>query len=148
MNAVTLLEDEHVTLKRMLRELDATTERAVKTRTELLEKVTDALRAHETIEEELFYPALKRHPKAKDIVLEGIEEHNVVDILLGELATLAVDDEAWGAKAGVMIANIQHHIEEEEDDMFVKARQVFSAEELRDLGEAMAARRAEVKAMG
>lgn len=148
MNAVTLLEDEHVTLKRMLRELDATTERAVKTRTELLAKVTDALRAHETIEEELFYPALKRHPKAKDIVLEGIEEHNVVDILLGELATLAVDDEAWGAKASVMIENIEHHIGEEEDDMFVKARQVFSAEELRELGEAMAARRAEVKAMG
>jgi len=148
MNAVTLLEEEHVTLKRMLRDLDATTERAVRTRTELLAKVTDALRAHETIEEELFYPALKRHPRAKDIVLEGIEEHNVVDSLLGELATLAVDDEAWGAKASVMIENIEHHIEEEEDDMFVKARQVFSAEELRDLGEAMAARRAEVKAMG
>jgi len=146
MNAVTMLEDEHVALKRLLRELDATTERAVKTRTELLSRVTDALLAHETIEEELFYPALKRHPRAKDIVLEGIEEHNVVDSLLGELTTLAVDDEKWGAKAGVMIENIEHHIEEEETDMFVKARQVFSPVELRELGEAMVARRAEVKA--
>lgn len=146
MNAVTMLEDEHVALKRLLRELDATTDRAVKTRTDLLARVTDALIAHETIEEELFYPALKRHPRAKDIVLEGIEEHNVVDQLLGELATLAVDDETWGPKAGVMIENIEHHIEEEEGEMFVKARQVFSTVELRDLGAAMEARRAEVKA--
>lgn len=146
MNAVTLLEDEHVSLKRMLRELDDTTDRAIKTRTELLTRVTNALRAHETIEEEIFYPALKEHPRAKDIVLEGIEEHNVVDRILGELVTLAVDDEQWGAKASVMIENIEHHIEEEESDMFVKARQVFSLVELRELGVRMAARRSEVNA--
>ena len=148
MNAVTMLEDEHTSLKRLLRELDATTDRAVKTRTELLARVVDALRAHETIEEEIFYPALKEHPRAKDIVLEGIEEHEVVDRILGELATLAVDDERWGAKAKVMIENIEHHIEEEEGDMFVKARQVFSLVELRDLGQRMVARRAEVTRAG
>jgi hemerythrin-like domain-containing protein len=148
MNAVTMLEDEHASLKRLLRELDATTDRAVKTRTELLVRVIDMLRAHETIEEEIFYPALKDHPRAKDIVLEGIEEHNVVDRILGELATLAVDDETWGAKASVMIENIEHHIGEEEDDMFVKARQVFSLTELRELGDKMAARRAEVNRAG
>jgi hemerythrin-like domain-containing protein len=148
MNAVTMLEREHVTLKRLLRDLEATTERAVRTRTELLERITDALVAHEAIEEEIFYPALKQHPKAKDIVLEGYEEHGVVDILLGELATVPVDDETWGAKAKVMIENVEHHIGEEEDDMFVKARQVFSRTELRDLGETMAARRAEIAAAG
>ncbi|HYK94726.1 MAG TPA: hemerythrin domain-containing protein [Candidatus Dormibacteraeota bacterium] len=148
MNAVTMLEDEHASLKRLLRELDTTTDRAVKTRTELLDRVTDMLRAHETIEEEILYPALKEHPRAKDVVLEGMEEHNVVDRILGELATLAVDDETWGPKASVMIENIEHHIEEEEDDMFVKARQVFSLVELRELGERMAARRAEVNRAG
>jgi hemerythrin-like domain-containing protein len=144
MNAVTMLEDEHVELKRLLRDLEATTERAVKTRGALIRRVQDALVAHETIEEEIFYPALKQHPKAKDIVLEGYEEHDVVDILMGELLTLPVDDETWGAKAKVMIENIEHHIGEEEDDMFVKARQVFSRSELSDLGDAMAARRTEV----
>jgi hemerythrin-like domain-containing protein len=146
MNAVTMLEQEHVALKRLLRDLEATTERAVRTRAELLGRITDALVAHEAIEEEIFYPALKQHPKAKDIVLEGYEEHGVVDILLGELATVPVDDETWGAKAKVMIENIEHHIGEEEDDMFVKARQVFSRTELRELGEAMAVRRAEIAA--
>jgi hemerythrin-like domain-containing protein len=143
-NAVTMLEEEHVVLKRLLRDLEPTTERAVKTRAELIRRIRDALVAHETIEEEIFYPALKQHPKAKDIVLEGYEEHGVVDLLMGELLTLAVDDETWGAKAKVMTENIEHHIEEEEEDMFVKARQVFSRAELSELGEAMAARRAEV----
>ena len=143
-----MLEEEHVILKRLLRELEPTTERAVKTRAELIGRIRDALVAHETIEEEIFYPALKEHPKAKDIVLEGYEEHGVVDILLGELVTLAVDDERWGAKAQVMIENIEHHIDEEEDDMFVKARQVFSRSELGELGERMSARRAEVTRAG
>jgi hemerythrin-like domain-containing protein len=144
MNAVTMLEEEHVVLKHLLRELEPTTERAVKTRAELIRRIGDALVAHETIEEEIFYPALKQHPNAKDIVLEGIEEHGVVDLLMGELLTLPVDDETWGAKAQVMTENIEHHIKEEEDDMFVKARRVFSRTELTELGEAMAARRAEV----
>jgi hemerythrin-like domain-containing protein len=144
MNAVTMLEEEHVVLKHLLRELEPTTERAVKTRAELIRRIGDALVAHETIEEEIFYPALKQHPNAKDIVLEGIEEHGVVDLLMGELLTLPVDDETWGAKAQVMTENIEHHIEEEEDDMFVKARRVFSRTELTELGEAMAARRAEL----
>jgi hemerythrin-like domain-containing protein len=144
MNAVTMLEEEHVVLKRLLRELEPTTERAVKTRATLIRRIRDALVAHETIEEEIFYPALKDHPKAKDIVLEGYEEHGVVDILVGELLTLPVDDEVWGAKAKVMIENIEHHIGEEEDDMFVKARQVFSRSELTELGDRMAERRAEV----
>lgn len=144
MNAVTMLEEEHVALKRLLRELEPTTERAVKTRAELIRRIRDALVAHETIEEEIFYPALKDHPKAKDIVLEGYEEHGVVDLLMGELMTLPVDDETWGAKAKVMTENIEHHIGEEEDDMFVKARQVFSRAELTELGDRMVARRSEV----
>jgi hemerythrin-like domain-containing protein len=146
MNAVTLLEEEHRELKRLLRDLEPTTERAVKTRAELYERIHRALTAHEQIEEEIFYPALKEHPKARDIVLEGIEEHGVVDSLLRELEDVAVDDETWGPKARVMIENIEHHIEEEEDDMFVKARQVFEPAELKALGAAMAARRAELLA--
>jgi len=144
MNAVTMLEKDHVALKRLLRELEPTTERAIKTRADLFRRLREALVAHETIEEEIFYPALKGHPLAKDIVLEGYEEHGVVDILLGELATTPVDDETWGAKAKVMTENIEHHIEEEEDDMFVKARHVFSRAELNQLGEEMTARRSEI----
>ena len=114
MNAITMLEDDHREVERMLDELEPTTERAIKTRTELFERLKEALSVHEIIEEEIFYPALREHPKAKDIVLEAYEEHNVVDSILGELERLPVDDETWGAKAMVMIENLRHHIEEEE----------------------------------
>ena len=141
MNAITMLEDDHREVKRMLDELEPTTERAIKTRTELFESLKEALTVHEVIEEEIFYPALREHPKAKDIVLEAYEEHNVVDSILGELERLPVDDETWGAKAMVMIENLRHHIEEEEKEMFPTARKVFEADELTELGERMDARR-------
>ena len=145
MDAITLLREDHRKLKALLRELEPTTERAVKTRTELFERIKVDLTAHEIVEEEVFYPTLKQHPRAKEIVLEGYEEHDVVNILMGELEALPVDDETWGPKAKVMIENIEHHIEEEEGDMFVKARQVFDRAELEQLGEAMAERKQEAQ---
>ena len=143
MDALTLLKNDHDKVKGIMSELEPTTERAEKTRTELFAKLKSELTVHEIIEEEIFYPTLKQHPKAKEIVLEGYEEHNVVDTLMGELEALPVTDETWGAKASVMIENIEHHIEEEEGEMFQKARQVFDANELEALGQAMEARKAE-----
>jgi Hemerythrin HHE cation binding domain len=142
MDAIQLLKADHDKVKKLLTELESTTERAIKTRTELFETIKTELTVHEIIEEEIFYPALKEHPKAKDIVLEGYEEHHVVDTLMGELDALPVDDETWGAKAKVMQENIEHHIEEEEGEMFAKARQVFDRAELVELGERMAERKA------
>jgi hemerythrin-like domain-containing protein len=146
MHALTMLMDDHAKLKKLLAELETTTEGGVKTREELFAKIKRELTVHEIIEEEIFYPALKAHPKAKDIVLEGYEEHGVVDILMGELTDLPYDDETWGPKAKVMIENIEHHIQEEEGEMFEKARSVFDRSELNELGDAMGARRAKAMA--
>jgi hemerythrin-like domain-containing protein len=143
MDAITLLKQDHIKVKGLLRELESTTERGIKTRQELFDKIKSELTVHEIIEEEIFYPTLKQHPKAKEIVLEGYEEHGVVDTLMSELEALPVDDETWGPKASVMIENIEHHIEEEEGEMFQKARQVFDREELEQLGSAMETRKAE-----
>ena len=141
MDAITMLKTDHDKVKGLLEDLDATTERGVKTREELFATIKGELTVHEIIEEEIFYPALKAHPKAVDIVLEGYEEHHVVDLLMGELESLDVSDETWGAKASVMKENIEHHIEEEEAEMFRQARQVFDAGELDDLGQRMEARK-------
>ena len=85
MDAITLLTDEHAKMRKLLTELEATTERGVKTRQELFATIKGELTLHEVIEEEIFYPELKAHPKAEDIVLEGYQEHHVVDLLMGEL---------------------------------------------------------------
>jgi hemerythrin-like domain-containing protein len=141
MDAITMLKADHDKVKRLLNQLEPTTERGVKTRAELFATLKGELTVHEVIEEEIFYPALKGHPKAKDIVLEGYQEHHVVDLLMGELEDLDVADESWGAKAMVMKENIEHHIDEEEGEMFPKARQVFDRQELEALGTRMAERK-------
>jgi hemerythrin-like domain-containing protein len=122
----------------MLADGEKTTERGEKTRSELFTTLKAEMMLHERIEEEIFYPALKEHPKAKDIVLEAYEEHHVVDDIMGELEATDVTDETWAAKFKVMKENIEHHIEEEEGEMFKQARQVFETDELQQLGERMA----------
>lgn len=77
--------------------------------------------------------------------MEGYEEHHVVDTVMGEIMDLAVSDETWSAKFTVMKENLEHHIEEEETEMFKRARQVFDGEELDDLGARMEARKMELK---
>ena len=145
MDALQLLTTDHEHVKKMLQDLDDTTERAVKTREQTFAKLQSDLEVHETIEEEIFYPALKDHPKTRDIALEGYEEHHVVDMVMGEMGDVAVSDETWTAKFAVMKENLEHHIEEEETDMFPKARKVFDQQELDELGERMAARKEELR---
>lgn len=141
MNAITLLTTDHKKMRGLLDQLESTTERGVKTREQLFAQIKGELMVHEAIEEEIFYPELKSHPKAKDIVLEGYQEHHVVDLLMAELEGLPVDDESWGAKAKVMKENVEHHMEEEEGEMFAKARLVFDDAELDDLGARMLKRK-------
>ncbi len=144
MDALTLLKDDHDKVKKLLADGEETTQRAEKTRAEVFAKIKEEMLIHERIEEEIFYPALKQHPKAKEIVLEGFEEHHVVDEIMGELEATDVTDEQWGAKFKVMKENIEHHIEEEEGEMFDAARKVFSTDELAELG----GRMAELKKLG
>jgi hemerythrin-like domain-containing protein len=137
MDAITLLEDDHRKVKKLLSEGEETTERAEKTRAQLYATLRREMETHERIEEEIFYPALKAHPKARDLVLEGFEEHHVVDEIMGELAETDVANETWAAKFKVMKENIEHHIEEEEGSMFKEARSAFDEQELEDLGARM-----------
>jgi hemerythrin-like domain-containing protein len=75
-------------------------------------------------------------------VLEGYQEHHVADVIVLELHTLAKDDEKWGAKFKVLKESLEHHIQEEEGEMFPTARGIFSREDLRNMGAQMARLRA------
>jgi hemerythrin superfamily protein len=143
MDVLTLLKEDHDKVKRLLEEGDSTTERGEKTRTELFTRLKTMLTAHEQMEEEVLYPALKKHPKAKELTLEAFEEHHVVDLVLEELEATPVTDEQWGAKWTVAKENIEHHIEEEEGEMFRDIRELFSTDER----EQMAAKMAEIQAL-
>jgi iron-sulfur cluster repair protein YtfE (RIC family) len=141
-DAIVLLETDHRRFEDLLKRGAETTARAVKGRTDLLDTLTAELNLHELIEEQVLYPALESRGQARDIVLEGYQEHHVADVLINELHALRKDDEQWGAKFKVLKESIEHHIEEEERLMFPTARGVLSRDELRDLGKRMKALRA------
>ena len=138
MNALTLLRKDHREVKELLKEAeDADTTQKQK----LFQQLKGDLQVHEAIEEEIFYPALKEHPKTKELTLEAYEEHEVVDHVMGQLERLSPDDQTWDAKFSVMEENLKHHINEEEREMFEQAQKVFSDDELEQLGDQMMRRK-------
>jgi len=134
MNAFQLLKEDHKKVAGIFEKLEPTTERGVKTREELFTQLKNELDVHARIEETIFYPALREADETHDIVLEGYEEHKVVKTLLAELDKLPKDDETWGAKLKVLQENVEHHVEEEEGEMFKGARKVLSEAEAEELG--------------
>ena len=139
MDAITLLKEDHEKVSGIFEKLEPTTERGVKTRDELFAQLKQELDIHAHIEETIFYPVLKREAETREITLEGFEEHHVIKTLLGELEETAPDTEEWGAKLKVLKENVEHHVEEEEGEMFPTAREVFSKQQFEELGARMEA---------
>ena len=135
MNAFTLLKNDHQKVAGILEKIDETTERATKGREELFAQLKNELEVHTRIEEDILYPTLEEYEETRDISLEAYEEHAVVKRLLEELASAPKDDEQWTAKFTVLKENIEHHVEEEEGEMFTKARKILSKDEIENLGD-------------
>ena len=135
MNAFALLKADHEKVAGILETIEDTTERAVKGRDELFARLKTELDLHAMIEEEIFYPALEETEETREITLEAYEEHRLVKQLLAELEAEPKDTEEWTAKFTVLKENIEHHVEEEEGELFKKARQALSEEEIETLGE-------------
>ena len=138
MDALQLLKDDHDKVKKLLEQGESTTERAEKTRTELFAKLRQELDVHAHIEETILYPALKAAAETRDITEEAYEEHQEVKDLLAELEATPADSEEWGDMILELKENVEHHVEEEEGEMFQKARTVLSEEQLNDIAARMA----------
>jgi hypothetical protein len=117
-NAIELLKEEHEKVKALFEQYEAAGHRAHRKKQNIAEEVFAALTVHTTLEEELFYPAMKRKTDrdGKDLVAEAVEEHHVVTTLMEELKGLDPADERYDAKFKVLMENVEHHIEEEEDE--------------------------------
>jgi hemerythrin-like domain-containing protein len=150
MNAIELLKDDHKKVRGLLGELAETTNRASKGRTELLQKIALELKVHTTIEEEIFYPAFRqageKHEDEK-MFFEAMEEHRAAgDLVLPDLLATEVETDQFGGRAKVLKELIEHHADEEEKEMFPRARELLGLEALRELGERMQARKEELMA--
>jgi hemerythrin superfamily protein len=138
MNVYTLLKKDHEKVKGIFKALGETTERAVKKRETLFAQLKSELTVHAEAEEALFYPRVLDPKETHEITLEALEEHKVVKTLLAELDADAKDTEEWAAKLKVLQENVEHHVEEEEDELFKKAQKVLSNEEAESIAEEIA----------
>lgn len=139
MDIYALLKQDHEKVKELLNKLDETGDGAVKTREKLFAQLKQELTVHSEAEEKTFYDALKEAEETHEIVLEGVEEHHVASALLTELDAMPKDDERWGAKLSVLKENVTHHIEEEEKELFKKARKVLDAAQAEEIAKRMEA---------
>lgn len=147
MDAIKLLKTDHKLVKDLLAQLEETSERATKKRTSLLREIQINLKAHTTIEEEIFYPAFKeagRKAEAK-MYFEALEEHRAAeDLVMPDLLETDPASVEFSGRAKVLKELIEHHANEEEKEMFKDAKELLSREELAQLGAQMEERKAEV----
>ena len=134
MNAIELLKADHDKVDRLFQKVKATEEGEHK---ELFEKIREELEVHTHIEETIFYPAIKENPELEDIVLEGIEEHHQAKMFLRELSGLVEDSEKFEPKLKVLMEDVEHHVMEEEGEMFKMCEEQFDSSALEELGTQM-----------
>ena len=138
-DAIVMLRADHKEVRALFREFQkASTTPARKAK--LVEQVIELLTVHTFIENEVMYPRVRSLlPDLEDDVLESYEEHHVADVLIMELLPMSPSDERFEAKATVLIENVEHHIEEEEQDWFPKVREGLTRTQLREIGDELAA---------
>ncbi|HYN65401.1 MAG TPA: hemerythrin domain-containing protein [Ornithinibacter sp.] len=137
-DAIVMLKEDHKEVRALFREFQkASTTPARKGK--LVEKIIELLTVHTYIENEVMYPQVRALlPDLEDDVLESYEEHHVADLLVMELVPMTWKDERFVAKATVLIENVDHHIDEEEQDWFPKVREGLTRTQLRDIGAQLA----------
>jgi hemerythrin-like domain-containing protein len=139
MDAFSLLKADHENVAALFEQLESASGRQ---KLEVFNQIRTELELHAHIEEKIFYPALEQPAETHDLTLEAYEEHDVVKKLLRELSRARTPNEEWEAKAKVLQENVEHHVEEEENELFPKANQVLGEEEIEELGELLQAEKA------
>jgi hemerythrin-like domain-containing protein len=148
-DAIALLKKDHEKVRGLLGDLEKSAMRGGPKAQKLVAQIDKELEIHTTIEEEIFYPAFRDAVSTKEdrkMYYEAKEEHHVVKLVLPEVHENGGSLEEFAAKAKVLKELVEHHADEEEDEMFPEARKVLSRAELRDLGVRMAERKKELGA--
>lgn len=132
MDAFSLLKADHQKVAALFEQLESA---GGQSKLRVFEQIKTELELHTQIEEKIFYPALEEPEETHDLTLEAYEEHDVVKKLLRELSRARTANEEWEAKAKVLQENVEHHVEEEENELFPKAEAALGDEEIERLGQ-------------
>jgi hemerythrin-like domain-containing protein len=150
MDAIKLLKADHDEMRDLLGELEATTTRGIKKRQQLIAEIEMKLKAHTAIEEEIFYPAFREAGQKSDddkMYFEALEEHRAAgELVLPDLVSTDPSSEKFSGRAKVLKELVEHHADEEEKEMFPRAKKLLDRDELATLGEQLEARKNELLA--
>jgi len=135
MNAIELLESQHREVEKLFAKLEKAS--TAREKAKLFAQLADDLAIHATIEEHQFYPAV-RAKRTEDILLESLEEHVGIKRVVADLLEINTSDETFDAKIKVLKEQVEHHVKEEEGELFPKAKKVLDAKEMEALGAALA----------
>ena len=137
-DALVLLKADHKELRKVFSDFEKAGENAHAAKGKLVDKMIELLTVHTYVENEVMYPRVRALlPDLEDDVLESYEEHHVADLLVVELAALKPTAERFTAKTTVLIENVRHHMDEEEQDWFPKVREGLGRKQLQELGARM-----------
>jgi len=138
-DAIVLLKEDHKVVEKLFKQFEKAGDGEHKTKRKVVKQISEELSVHAFIEEQLFYPAARaKVPETEDHVLESLEEHHIVKWVLAELAGMDPQDERFDAKVSVLMENVRHHVEEEEQEWFPEVRKGMGRKELKELGDRMA----------
>jgi len=135
MDAIQLLKNDHKKVEKIFSDLENKTD----DRRALFPELDRELTVHAEIEEKIFYPAAKQAEPTRDLVLESIEEHRQIKMVLADLEQTDMRTAQWAADLKVLKEDVMHHVGEEEDELFPKVQKILSKEQLEALGTRMEA---------
>ncbi|QYA99981.1 hemerythrin domain-containing protein (plasmid) [Rhodococcus sp. USK10] len=134
-DAIVLLRNDHKEIRKLFRDFRGAGPNARVEKGRIVDAIIEALTVHTYIENEVMYPEVRVFaPDLEDDILESYEEHHVADVLVVELAGMKPEDERFDAKTTVLIENVEHHIDEEEQEWFPKVREELGRKKLQEMG--------------
>jgi len=145
MNAVKMLKQQHREVEKLFEKFEAA--KSPDRRRKVFEEIADALAVHAAIEERHFYPGVKKR-QTEDLLLESVEEHLEIKRVISDLLHTEPQDDTFDAKVKVLQEDVEHHVQEEEDELFPKVERLIAEDELEAIGEAMEETAKELKSAG
>jgi hemerythrin superfamily protein len=142
-DAIALLEADHKKVIKLFKEVEDLSDRATAQLQKLGDEICQDLKVHAEIEEKIFYPAIQErtkrgHKEEKDLVLESYEEHAAAKKVIADIEAIDANDDSFKPKIKALSELIEHHVKEEESELFPNSRELFSEDEMLELGRRMA----------
>jgi hemerythrin superfamily protein len=138
MDAITLLKSDHKAVEELFKRFEAASDRATKSKRQIVNRIVRDLSVHAAIEEQAFYPLVREAlPELDDEILEGLEEHHVVKWTLSELDDMEPEADRFDAKVTVLMGSVRRHVREEEGTLFPRVREALGRKELQEVGSSL-----------